>query len=392
MGEAAKRDYLAAIRARYRRAGKHDKGVILDEFCSVCGYHRKYAIRLLNRHQRGRRQRPGPTPVYGSAALIDALRRLWCDAGYLCGKRLKTAIPHWLPFHEKRYGILADEIRALLLGISPATIDRLLRPYRAKARRGIGGTRPGTLLKQQIPVRTTHWDVSGPGFLEADTVAHCGDSMTGDFAWSLNLTDIASGWIETRAVWGKGARGVLKEIKDIEQHLPFPILGFDSDNGTEFLNYHLLRYFTKRQKGKGVEFTRSRPYHKNDNAHVEQKNWTHVRQLVGYDRLDDSRFVALLNDLYANAWNPLTNFFHPVMKLISKERVGAKVIRRYDTPQTPYARLLASPHLAMKAKRKLETKYARLDPFELKEGVKEKLHRIIKLLAATSLVTSNVRQ
>jgi hypothetical protein len=387
MGSAAKREYRKAIQARYRCAGKREKGRILDEFCRVCQYHRKYAVRLLNSRPRRRRARLGPAPQYSAPELRAALERLWRLTNYSCGKRLSSAIPLWLPFYEQRYGELPAAVRRQLRQISPATIDRLLKPVRGARRRGRGGTKPGTLLKQQIPVRGGSWDVSQPGYLEADTVAHCGDSLAGDFVWSINLTDILSGWTETRAVWNKGARGVLRQIADVEQGLPFTILGFDCDNGSEFLNYHLADYFLNRQAGR-VAFTRSRPYRKNDNAHVEQKNWTHVRKLVGYDRLGDPRCVDLLNDLYANAWNPLLNFFTPVMKLTSKERVGAKLVKRYDQPQTPCQRLLASGGLSAKAQRNLKQALARLNPLELREAVEDKLQAIATLLS----VTANVRQ
>lgn len=387
MGSAAKREYLKEIAARYRRASKRDKGLILDEFCRVCGYHRKYAIRLLSCQHRQRRGRAGPKPQYHSAELRDTLARLWRLTDQACGKRLKFAIPLWLPFYEQRYGELSATVRHQLKRISPATIDRLLEPLRRARQRGYGGTKPGTLLKQQIPVRGGNWDVSQPGYLEADSVAHCGDSLAGDFVWSINLTDILSGWTETRATWNKGARGVREQIAGIERQLPFSILGFDCDNGSEFLNHHLADYFLNRTNGR-VAFTRSRPYHKNDNAHVEQKNWTHVRKLIGYDRLGDQRFVELLNDLYVTAWNPLQNFFTPVMQLKSKERIGAKVIKRYDQSQTPCQRLLASAGLSAAAKRNLRQALAKLNPVELKEAVDHKLQVIAKLLS----VTSNVKQ
>lgn len=387
MGSAAKQEYLREIRARYLLADKREKGRILDEFCRVCKYHRKYAIRLLNRRPRRRQRRPGPAPHYGTAELLVALERLWRLANCCCAKLLKFAIPLWLPGYERRYGALSATLRSQLEQISPATIDRLLKKVRAEQRRGRSGTRPGTLLRQQIPVRSGGWDVSQPGYLEADTVAHCGDSMAGNFAWSINLTDIHSGWTETRAVWNKGAQGVQEQIAGIEQSLPFAILGFDCDNGGEFLNHHLVDYFLKRP-GERIAFTRSRPYRKNDNAHVEQKNWTHVRKLVGYDRLEDPRFVALLNDLYATAWNPLQNFYMPVMKLVSKERIGSRIVKRYDRPQTPYQRLLASGCMSAAARRKLERKFANTDPLDLKEAVDKKLQAIAKLLS----VTINVRQ
>jgi len=387
MVTAAKREYLKAIRVRYKHADKPEKGRILDEFCRVCGYHRKYAIRLLNSKPRQRRSPPGPAPVYNSAELLQVLQRLWEYTGHACSRLLKVSISIWLPFYEARHGALPADVQMKLEKISPATIDRILKPVRGAKRRGRSGTKPGTLLKQQIPIRSGCWDVTRPGYLEADSVAHCGESLAGDFVWSVNLTDILSGWTETRAVWNRGARGVQAQIAKIESGLPFPMLGFDCDNGSEFLNHHLVDYFLDRDDER-VAFTRSRPYRKNDNAHVEQKNWTHVRQLVGYDRLADPRFVVLLNDLYTTAWNPLRNFFMPVMKLKSKERVGAKIVKRYDQPQTPYQRLLASGCLTAKAERALKRTLAKLSPLELKEAVEQKLKAIATLLS----VTMNVSQ
>lgn len=388
MGKNERQAYLKAIRSRYRRAGKKAKATILDEFCAVCGYHRKYAIRLLNQHGKPRRQRrPGRKPVYASPELLTALKRLWFACDQMCSKKLRAAIPLWLPFYEGAYAPLTPETRGKLLSISATTIDRLLKPVRLKqGRKGLGGTKPGSLLKNQIPIRTHHWDVSQPGFLEADTVAHCGNSLAGDFAWSLTMTDIHTTWTENRATWNKGAQGVLNQIKDIEARLPFALQGFDCDNGSEFLNYHLVRYFTDRPKV--VSFTRSRPYKKNDNAHVEQKNWSHVRQLFGYDRFDDPRLVALMNDLYANEWSLYQNHFCPTMKLREKQRINSKYRKKYDAPQTPYHRVLASGQVTDETKERLKTVHQSLNPFILKQSIEKKLRVIFQYVT----VTPNVRQ
>ena len=221
-------------------------------------------------------------------------------------------------------GTLPEALRQDLLTISAATLDRRLKPLRVSHPKGLGGTKPGALLKTQIPIRTHHWDETLPGFVEADTVAHCGNSLAGDFVWSLTLTDIVTGWTECRATWNKGATGVLEQIQAIEALLPFPLRGFDCDNGSEFLNHHLVRYFGNHP-GQPA-FTRSRPYRKNDNAHVEQKNWTHARHLFGYDRLDQPELMALMNHVYSDLWCPLQNHFCPSLKLKSKHRDGAKYI------------------------------------------------------------------
>jgi hypothetical protein len=232
------------------------------------------------------------------------------------------------------------------------------------------------LLKKHIPIKTNQWDETRPGFLEADTVAHCGESMAGMFAFTLDCVDIATTWTEQRAVWGKGEAGVLQQIKDIEDSLPFPLLGFDSDNGSEFLNYHLLRHFHERKQP--IQFTRSRPYHKNDNAHVEQKNWTHVRQWLGYQRFDNPGVIPLLNKLYTSEWRLYHNFFLPSVKLIEKKRIASRTIKRYDTPKTPYQRVMESTDISDEIKHSLENQFEKLNPFRLRRNMEKKLDKIFK--------------
>ncbi len=221
------------------------------------------------------------------------------------------------------------------------------------------------------------WDIRRPGYLEADTVAHCGNSMEGDFVWSLTFTDIYSGWTENRATWNRGAQGVLTQIRDVEISLVFPILGFDCDNGSEFLNYPLFRYWTGRNAP--VSFTRGRPYHTNDSAHVEQKNWTHVRQLLGYDRFSNPDLVEPINSLYTHEWSQFQNFFCPTLKLESKERINSKIRRRYGKPQTPAERLLACPDVTPEAKQRLRETLRSLNPFHLREAIERKLKMIFNL-------------
>jgi hypothetical protein len=388
MGKNERQAYLKAIRSRYRRARKKAKVTILDEFCSVCRYNRKYAIRLLNqRAKTNKKRRTGPKPIYASAELRTALKRIWFASDQMCSKKLKAAIPLWLPFYETVYKALTSDTQDKLLSISAATIDRVLKPVRLTyGRKGLSGTRPGTLLKNQIPIRTDFWDISQPGFMEADTVAHCGNSLAGDFVWSLTMTDILTTWTENRATWNKGAEGVRDQIKHVEVSLPFDLQGFDCDNGSEFLNWHLLRYFTNHPSV--TSFTRSRPYKKNDNAHVEQKNWSHVRQLFGYDRLEDPSLVTLMNDLYANEWSLYQNHFCPNMKLLKKKRINSKYYKKYDPPRTPYDRILASDHITDEAKERLKTVHQSLNPFILKKKIEKKLRVIFQYVK----VTSNVRQ
>jgi hypothetical protein len=370
MGGKSKKEYLLAIWSRYQRAGRKHKTKILDEFCLVCGYTRKHAIALL-RHKPGRpRRRPGPKTRY-DAAVMEPLKFLWLKSEQMCSKRLKAALPFWLPFYQQKHGPLPEPVRQKLLRMSPATIDRLLKKVRARyPGKGLCGTRPGSLLKHQIPIRTDNRDIDQPGFLEADTVAHCGSSMAGDFIWSVTFTDLYSQWTENRAIWNKGAKDVLEQVKDLEQRLPFAIRGFDVDNGSEFLTFHLWRYLLDRPRP--VPLTRSRPYRKNDQAHVEQKNWTHVRQLLGYDRLETPQLLPAINELY-RTWGLLHNFFCPSLKLLSKTRRGAKTIRKYSAPQTPAQRLLDCPQLTAEQKDKLRSQLQHLDPLVLKEQIEQQL-------------------
>jgi len=332
MSSRSKREYLEAIHQRYRAGTRKQKKLIWDEFCAACGYHRKHALRLLKKFRRflkPKHERKGRAAVYQTESIFVPLKRLWLAANLPCSKRLKAALPLWLPGYAQLYGDLSEEVRKALQQISPSRIDRLLKPVRAKyTGRGKSTTKPGTLLRKQIPVKTNQWDENRPGFLEADTVAPCGTSMAGMFAFPIDCVDIATGWTEQRAVWGKGETAVVVQIRDIKRSLPFPLRGFDGDNGTEFLKYHLLRHFADRKQP--VQFTRSRAYHKDDNSPVEQKNWTHVRQWLGYHRFDTPEIVPLLNELYTTEWRRFHNFFCTSVKLVEKHRIASKTINRYD--------------------------------------------------------------
>jgi len=381
MGKRGKQEYLRAILKRYRLAEKKEKRAILDEFCKVCEYNRKYAIRLLSQGDilaEPRPKRPaGRHKRYDDPAILEALRYIWEKLNLPCSRRLKASLPLWLPYYERHKHIhLSSEQGSLLLSISAATIDRLMAPMRARTRKlGLCTTRPGSLLKKHIPIATDQWDEKRPGFIEADTVAHCGTSMEGMFVFTVNCIDIATGWREQRAVWGKGERGVLEAIKDIEQKLPFPILGFDCDNGSEFINWPILKYFKNRKRP--VQYTRSRPYHKNDNAHVEEKNWTLVRQYIGYQRLQKDNLADELNQLYLSEWRLFMNFFVPSTKLIEKRRVGAKIIKKYDSPKTPLQRLLESPLISSPAKDQLQKLLSKQDPFNLQRQIQRKINAIL---------------
>jgi hypothetical protein len=381
MSPRSKKEYIEAIFLRYKKAPYKEKTIILDEFCATCGYHRKHAIRLLRRFKRfikPKTKKRGRSPVYQREILLKPLKQIWLSANLPCSKRLKAILPLWLPGYVQSFGSLPPELSQALLTISAATIDRFLNPIRIQyKKRGRTTTKPGTLLRKQIPIKTNQWDESRPGFLEADTVAHCGKSLSGMFAYTIDCVDIATGWTEQRAIWGKGETAVLEQIQEIQKSLPFPLLGFDCDNGSEFLNHHLLRHFTERKHP--IQFTRSRAYHKDDNAHVEQKNWTHVRQWLGYQRLDHPKIVPLLNNLYRQEWRLFHNFFCPSMKLLSKERIGSKTLKHHDPPKTPYQRIIESPHIPPNVKQNLSKQLEKLNPFVLREAMEKKLKNIINL-------------
>ncbi len=382
MGRHEKKSYIEVARERYKKGNKTDKQGLLDEVCATYGYHRKHAIRLLNTRPRRRKKVKcyQGRPRYDKNLLLPHLKALWLATGQMCSKKLEAALPHWLPWYLPQGQPLSDVITQSLQALSPATIDRWLKPYRVEStRKRLCGTKPGTLLKHQIPIKTDNWDVTKPGFLEADTVAHCGNTLVGDFVWSVTFTDILTTWTEIRAIWNKGADGVIAAIKQLQTVLPFPILGFDSDNGSEFLNHHLVRYFADCNAP--IQFTRSRPYHKNDNAHVEQKNWTHVRQLLGYARFDKPAMVELMNDLYQHEWSQLCNHFSPTLKLIEKTKVNSRYKKKYDFPKTPYQRLLEADTLPELAKSKLIEQHRTLNPFELQRLIEVKLKRVFKLLS-----------
>lgn len=378
MSNSATKEYLKEIRKRYFLASRADKTLMLDEFCTVCDLNRKYVIRLIRKKETVPTRKKGRRKKYYSASLLDFLKDLWVMTNLACSQRLKAAIPLWLPYYHTDNGsILSDENRKLLLEISPRTIDRLLHRLKSKYKKlGLSTTKPGSLLKKQVPIKLNQWDESRPGFIEADTVAHCGSSLSGQFVYTLNIVDIASGWTEQRALWGKGQRGVFDALKNITKHLPFKVLGFDCDNGGELLNYMLLEYFTHRRKP--VQYTRSREYQKNDNAHVEEKNWTHVRQFIGYQRFDKIETVAMLNELYLTQWRLYLNFFIPSFKLIDKKREGSKIVKKFDPPKTPYQRLINSPSIASAKKKELTKTFNSLNPYSLEKNMKNKIKNILK--------------
>lgn len=378
MSLKSRMEYLRCIYRRYRKAAKIAKSKILEEFCKVCKYNRKYAIRLLNgplpdEKSKGHRKRS----CHYSQTALTILEAIWKAAGYLCSQRLKAALPLWIPYARKRFR-MTPEIEREIESISPRQIDNRLRPKKMLLKKRIYcTTRPGTLLKSKIPIRTHNWDIRLPGYLEMDLVAHCGNSNAGQFVYTLNATDIRTAWTERVAVMGKGQSGIVQGMANIKNALPFRLRGLDSDNGEEFINHHLLNFCFQFKPR--IEFTRGRPYKKNDNAHIEQKNFTHVRQIFGWDRYDSQQAQAAMNDLYANELGLFQNFFQPSMKLFKKIRVGSKVVRKYDLAQTPFQRVLKSGKYNKAKVKKLKELFVSLDPFELSQRIDQKLRRIFPM-------------
>lgn len=354
------------LAGRYKKATKRDKGRILDEFSVVTGYHRGHAARALRQAPRpmvARKPDRRREKKYADAE-FKPLRKIWATLGMPAGKRLAPYMEEIVAVMERCGELeLSREVRDNLLSVSASTIDRMMAPERKRIMlKGRKGTKPGTLLKHQVPIRTFEGhDLALPGFLEIDLVAHGGGDPKGDFAQTLDVTDVCSGWTETRAVRNKAQKWVFAALAVILGRLPFEAAGIDSDNGGEFINAHLVRFCKEKQ----LAFTRSRPYRKNDNCFVEQKNWTVVRKTVGYFRYDTEEELRLLNQIYEHL-RLYTNYFQPSMRLVSKTRNGAKVTKKYDTPKTPYRRLMESSAIGRKAKRAMKEEYESLNPVQLK--------------------------
>jgi transposase InsO family protein len=377
LGNKGRWEYLRAIYERYRQAERKAKKVILSEFCVNTGYHRKYAIRLLN-GPRPEKRRTGPERRRGlsySPETLALLSTVWEAAGYPWSVRLKALLPLWLPWIRKRFH-LRPEIEKQLLKIRARQMDRRLKAQKRQRRRRIyGRTKPGYLLKHHIPVKTDRWDVATPGFTEVDLVSHSGNSASGEFVHTLNVTDIHSTWTESRAVLGRGQEAVQQALNEIATTLPFPLLGVDSDNGSEFINWHLKSWCQQ----KNIQLTRGRPYKKDDNAHIEQKNWTHVRKLLAWDRYDTHEAVAAMNDLYGQELRLWLNLFLPSVKLQKKVRVGSRVRRVYDPARTPFERVRECLQAHPQKVAKLEELKKRLDPFQLSKRIERKLERLARL-------------
>lgn len=361
---------------RYAKASKKGKGVMLDELCKLTGWTRRHARRALTQALEQPKRPAVRSKIYGQE-VGDALGFIWALLGAPAGKRLAPFLPEIIEVLERTgERAFAPEVRAKLLRISAATIDRMLAPERARLRiRGRSGTKPGSILKRQIPIRTfADWDDARPGFCEVDLVAHDGGSGDGEFCQTLVLTCVATGWTEMRALRNKAQRWSFAAIVDIEATMPFPLLGLDSDNGSEFINDQLYRWCQANE----VTFTRSRPYRKNDSCFVEQKNFPIVRQQVGYARYDTEAELQVLTELYGYL-RLFVNFFQPQMKLVSKARRGAKVTRRYDTATTPYRRALASRKIDAETKAALTQTYLGLNPVALRRRIGDLQDRLLEV-------------
>jgi hypothetical protein len=374
-----KRAVIGVTAEKYRRARKKEKGAILEQLVELTGYTRRYAAWLLRHH--GKRTRAGTTIVVGDITkkiartrprqyegeVVEVLKKIWLIMDCICGKRLRVALEEIIPVLRENFEIqLSREDERKLQKMSAATIDRLLASERKKYNlKGRSQTKPGTLLKHQIPIRTfSDWDESKPGFVEIDLVGHDGGDGSGDFCQTLDVTDVATGWTETEGVRNKAQVWVFKGLTAIRKRLPFHLLGIDSDNGSEFINNELYRYCI----GEKITFTRARPHRKNDNCFVEEKNWSVVRRNVGYGRYDTVEELEVLNELYSHL-RLYTNYFLPTMKLVKKERVGSRIKKTYDQPKTPYRRVLGSTFVTAAQKRRLSETYQKLNPAELKRNI-----------------------
>jgi hypothetical protein len=383
-------EYTEALRDRYLRAAKEEKGKMLDEFTKVTGLHRKAAIRLLHRRSRqGTGKKRGRKRKYGPE-VAEALKEVWEASDRLCSKRLKPFISEMVQV-LRRHGEqrIGPSLEGRLCRISPSTIDRLLRPHRRLVgRKPLSTTRPGSLLKSAIPIRTfADWKEEQPGFMETDLVAHCGESSDGFYLNTLCAVDVASGWTECLPVWGKWQEKVRQAVHHMRLRLPFPLLGIDSDNGSEFINQCFYKYCRDEK----ITFTRSRSYKKNDSCHVEQKNGNVVRRLVGYERYATKASFECLERVYELV-RLYINFFQPTMKLVSKTRQGAKVRKIYDTAQTPYQRLMQSSVLTEVKKTELAAAYHGLNPVKLLKQINENLEQLWRMANRQTSVTRIMKQ
>lgn len=386
MTKMSKKELISATKPRYLKADKKGKSKILDEFCGNTGYDRKYATQIFQaKYDYNRAARDGRKPrkrKYDSN-VMSVVIKVWELLKFPCGVRLKPNLLSTLePMIRFKEISVSEEILSQLKLISARTIDRRLNKERAirKLDRHRGTTKRGMMLKSSIPIRITNWNTSEVGFMEMDTVSHNGGDPSGEFISSLDMVDVCYGWSEQSATMGKGEKNIVNALDDIKNDLPFDLKGADSDSGSEFINWHMVKYCQQHN----LFFTRSRPDHKNDNAYVEQKNYTHIRDYLGYGRYDTQEQLSAINDLYRHELRLYNNFFLPVMKIISKEKINNSVCRKkYDEAKTPYQRLMESNQVSKEQKQKLHDLYLTLNPVQLKKAIDRKIKNIKRLQSLT---------
>ncbi len=374
-------EYINELAKYYFEAQRVKKTQMLDHATEVTGLHRKTIIRQLKISKRSQlannKKRCGAKQKYPTELLLPHIEYLWKQMDRISARRMKAALKDWLPYYNENN--VNDQVRSLLQKMSVSTLDRflnLLRKRYRSSKKGISSTSPATYMKNKVPINTLDSRVTRPGYTQADTVAHCGDRLIGEFMNSITITDIYSTWTENRALFTKKALEVRRCFSDIQRHLPFKLIAINTDSGSEFLNKPVFNQF----KNNKVIFTRSRPYKKNDNCYVEQKNYTHVRELFHYYRIENKELKSIMNDIYINCWNPYQNYFMPSFKLKKKTRIGAKIKKEYDEPMTPYKRLITSSHISEKQKEALIQKKKKLNPFKLVKAREKKLSEFFKLL------------
>jgi hypothetical protein len=385
MSYQAIKEYLMAVVERYQKADKSGKSKMLTEAVAVTKLSRKHLIRVLKQPKEAiaKKKASGRKKKYDPEILNPHIQFLWIQMERISARRMKVALSDWLPFYKDP--AFTTQVRLWLDQMSAATLERRLRVIRGslEATHGLtttptGGS-PSRYMKNKIPLNTFDQKIDRPGFMQSDTVAHCGTSTEGQYVNSITLTDIFSAWTENRTIFSKKAQEVRKRFHELKQALPFDLLAVNVDNGTEFLNTPVFNFMNPTDEQKKIIFTRSRPYKKNDNCYVEQKNFTHVRELFGYERFDDEALVELMNEIYRDYWNPLQNFFIPTFKLESKTRIGARIVKKFDKPKTPYDRLLLSEHLSDEQKQNLKNLKKSLNPFHLKTEMEAKLKIFFEL-------------
>lgn len=378
MSIISRKEYLSRIKGRYLKVRLKDKSAILSEFVRNTGYNQKYAIRILAAGHEYKAKCINRKVHYTyTNEDIFWLKKIWEIMDYSCGQRLAPQMPEIIfkLTHFKELN-MPEATQERLKYIGPSTIDARLKNFKSEVKRRINSTtKPGSLIKKQIPIRTSSWNEQRIGYTELDTVAHCGDNASGEFISSLDLTDILTGWTETEAIMGRAQNRIIAGLDNIKGRLPFPLNAIDPDNGSEFINWQLFNYCLDRQ----VEFTRGRPYAKNDNAHIEQKNWTHVRKVFGYKRRETEKELELMNDLYRNEIRLYKNFFMASVKLIDKKRTGRngeKIKRIYDRAKTPYQRVMECVQISQEIKTKLKEQYDQLNPADLRRKIQNKLEKL----------------